>query len=107
MEVRAIIFSMFEQCTVGVELLNACMEAAGDSRLKQMLSNTCAGKSNRTLDKRSGSMARYLAWARIKNLEAFPLKEVAVYTYVTSLASAAPSAATSFIEALNFCRGTN
>ncbi len=103
---RSIIFSIFEHCIVGVELLDACMEAAGDSRLKQMLSDTFAGKSNGTLDKRSGRMARYLDWAWNKNLEAFPLNEVVVYTYVTSLTFAAPSAATSFIEALNFCRGT-
>ena len=57
-------FEMFEHCSVGSLLLECCLEASGVERLRQVLADTFAGKANGTLDKRSGSMLRFLGWTR-------------------------------------------
>ena len=59
---RGLIMEMFEVCLVGQELLASCLEAAGDAKLRQVLSDTFAGKANSTLNKRARSMIKYVSW---------------------------------------------
>ena len=76
-----------------------------DSLVLGSLEDVFGSKATSTIGKRAGSMLQYLSWANMRNIKPFPILEKDAYACVKVLnATAAPSTAMSFREALNFCK---
>ena len=106
---RLLISENPEGSRLGVQLCEAAQMEAGQDRVENILNDTFAGKSTRTLEQRSGSLLLFARWRMALPLfrGILPFKEPDVYDYLTFLriAKAPATRGVRFRESVCFAFG--
>ena len=76
-----------------------------DSQLFISLQDIFSSKSTATILKRANSFSRFIVWCYRKGIEAIPVKESVVYTFLYDVQWSGPTAPMSFKQSLNFAHG--
>jgi len=107
---RLILVSSASCSITGRQLLEECASLSADCNVQGTISDTFEKKATRTLEKRAGSILRYMNWcATVEDLPvcAWPVTEFTCYRYLCWLRDTdkAPSVGNDFRSALAFCHG--
>ena len=106
---KLIVLDNPEGSRLGLQIQSANSLPGAQERIEELITDTFAGKSSKTLEQRAGSLLLYLTWLkpRPEYRGIFPFSEDSVYSYLTHLVSSKAPATRSqrFREAVGFSKG--
>ena len=103
---RLIILHDIMESRVGEQIMLDLASGAGVAKASEVIRDVMEPKATKTLQKRGGTLLKYMAWAEKTKAVPFPYREQQAYEYVLHLrANAAPTAAKTWLEAVAFSMG--